>query len=290
MKSLLKTLSVTEYIKFILGFTKYKNQISKETILLPKNVFCYKIKKFDLKIKSPSLRLLKQMKTCYFTDSYISELEQYFNVLGLSGKSTIVDVGANIGYLSTLYSIILPKSKIYSFEPSYNNYLYLEYHASQRRNIKIYNYGFHDKRKDTSIQMPTKQESRAINKDNNNTGLLSIYGTSGRLKEKIKLFTLDQKIIKEGIIKEPISFIKIDVEGNELKVLMGSIDTIKLYNPIFEIEINESALSMSNTKPNEIFDFMKKLNYQPYTYDNGKLHLFSVMERPVENIIFKLKK
>ena len=58
-----------------------------------------------------------------------------------------------------------------------------------------------------------------------------------------------------------VDYIKIDVEGHELKVLKGSIKTIKKYNPLIVIEENGSAVLWKKGKPNEAIDYLLSLNY-----------------------------
>jgi FkbM family methyltransferase len=281
-----KTLYGLEFLKYILDYIKYKKNASNGKIAKPNAVYSYKVPIGNIKIKSPSLRLLELMKTRYFNDYYLDQQKKYYDAIGLSNESTIVDVGANIGYYSLIYSLIYPDSQIYSFEPSELNIPFLKYHASQRQNIKIFNFGFHDKKDELDIQMPSEQQSASVSNDKNNTGLLSLYGVSGRLSEKIKLFSLDEKILKEKIIRERISFIKIDVEGNELKVLMGATGTLEMHKPILEIELNKSALLMAGTTPENIVHFMKEIDYQPYIYADEKIQTMPKEINPIQNVIF----
>jgi FkbM family methyltransferase len=285
-KRFFKTLYGLEYFKYIFDYLKYRKNIVSGTMAKPNALYSYKVPMENIKIKSPSLRLLKLMKMRYFNECYLNQRKQYFYAIGLSNTSTIVDIGANIGYYSLIYSLIFPGSNIYSFEPSALNFSYLKYHADQRENISIFNYGLHDKEEVLTIQMPSEEQSASVVDAKNNTGLLSLYGSSGRVKERVNLFTLDEKVLKEKIIKKQISFIKIDVEGNELKVLMGATGILEMHKPILEIELNKSALLMAGTTPENIVKFMKKIDYQPYIYADEKIQIMPKEINPIQNIIF----
>tara|TARA_B100001027_G_scaffold184201_1_gene136181 strand:+ start:237 stop:827 length:591 start_codon:yes stop_codon:yes gene_type:complete len=120
-------------------------------------------------------------------------------------KDIFIDVGANLGnhtlYLSKHFK------KIYSFEPHPLTFKLLEINTNYKSNIKIFNFGLSQQEKKTSI----------VIKSTNNIG-----------GEDFKENNYDGKIKKEAFFKNfdemynfknQISFIKIDVEGNELDVL-----------------------------------------------------------------------
>ncbi len=76
----------------------------------------------------------------------------------------------------------------------------------------------------------------------------------------------DQKIFDVAVV--PIdnmelapNFIKIDVEGCELKVLKGAAKTIEKFRPIMVIEINEPALKRQGNTPQEVVLWIGRHNY-----------------------------
>jgi hypothetical protein len=58
-----------------------------------------------------------------------------------------------------------------------------------------------------------------------------------------------------------VDYIKIDVEGSELNVLKGAINTIKQSSPIIEFEYNKCALDLFNITYKDIETFLNNLNY-----------------------------
>ena len=54
----------------------------------------------------------------------------------------------------------------------------------------------------------------------------------------------------------PIHFMKIDVEGAELQVLRGAIQTILKYKPVIVFEHGLGAADHYGTKPEDIYDFL----------------------------------
>ena len=59
-----------------------------------------------------------------------------------------------------------------------------------------------------------------------------------------------------------VDYIKIDVEGHELKVLKGAYKTIQKYSPLIVVEENGSAEKWNKGKQNEALDYLQSLNYK----------------------------
>ena len=289
-KRFLKTLTTSEYIKFPIDYFRYKKNINKKYVASIDEVFDYNIKQHNIKIKSPSLRLLKLMKIRYFDFNYLENIKNYFNNLSISKRGTIIDIGANIGYYSLIYSLIRPKSEIHSFEPSKLNFSYLNYHALQRNNIITYNFGLHYENDVSNLSFPSSLQNPSINKARDNTGLLSIFGSDNDFSEKIKLTTLDENVFNKQKPIKNIEFIKFDIEGNELNALKGSSETIKFFNPTLEIEVNEHALKMAESTPKQLISYVKSLGYNYYIYNGNKLEKISYLEGKIQNVIFISRK
>jgi len=56
--------------------------------------------------------------------------------------------------------------------------------------------------------------------------------------------------------------LKIDVEGNELNIFRGGVDTLKKYKPKILVEIE--ARHVGQDKAVETFDFLEALGYKGY--------------------------
>jgi hypothetical protein len=61
-----------------------------------------------------------------------------------------------------------------------------------------------------------------------------------------------------------ISFIKIDVEGHELKALQGASDTLKIHHPILALELH---VKKERTQSEDILEFLEQQGY-------GYAHVF----------------
>lgn len=146
------------------------------------------------------------------------------------------DVGSNIGSYSLLLRKEFPKSTIYSFEPNPYTYKKIEEEALNK-NIKFYNIGLYSKSGSNFIY---------DYKDRSGTQHASIYEKiitdihSSDSVEKIESTyeTLDNFCYINNINK--IDFIKIDTEGSEFDVLLGSKKMLeKNCIDIIQFEFNE---------------------------------------------------
>lgn len=141
----------------------------------------------------------------------------------------IVDVGANIGFVSLAFAEIFPFAKILSLEPSLSSYGYLEYNCKDFPNIMPDSRGAYRQQGYMELSMPINPSVVR------NSGLMSIYG-AGIESESIYVERLDD------IVTEPVDFLKIDVEGAEIDVLEGAPRILAEDRPILMIEFRATNL------------------------------------------------
>jgi FkbM family methyltransferase len=124
----------------------------------------------------------------------------------------VVDVGAYVGYYTVLLTMLVgPKGKVYAFEPEPENFAFLN------KNV-----GFNDAKAvvyKSAVGETTGTTELYI--DAENKGDHRIYDSKdGRdviIVSKVKL---------DSIIKPPINFLKLDVQGSETLVLRGAKNLI----------------------------------------------------------------
>lgn len=164
----------------------------------------------------------------------LSYFQQYYRP-----HSNVIDIGGNVGTHSLLLSeIISTQSKVYVFEPVYADIIQMNVDQNHlQKQIVVYNEGVGNKNQ--IIQVPIYDRDCAINfgrfslKSND----IILVPTSNYFKKckktltNIPIVTLDSKNFTN------ISIIKIDVEGMELQVLEGAIETIRREKPVIFIEI-----------------------------------------------------
>jgi FkbM family methyltransferase len=140
----------------------------------------------------------------------------------------VLDIGANLGTFCVPLAQKIPALKFHAFEPQRIIYYQLCANTiiNSLDNMYTYEAGLSNQEADIELDVPdytTETNIGAFSIDKEVRENEYECKTSGG-KEKIILMTLD------SIGFENVRLIKLDVEGHELEVLQGSIETIKANN------------------------------------------------------------
>ena len=187
-------------------------------------------------------------------DSYLDNLASG-GILNLSDyardfippNATIFDVGANIGFVSALFSVYNPDSVIYALEPGAENFNFLT------SNIKSNN---------LSNIHPLRMAVSCENSENS-FNEKSAYGYLGSKENRtvgtqtVQVTTMDSLVSKLKVSK--VDLIKIDVEGFEGQVFEGMRETIKRFNPKIIFEFNTFCmLAYGRRNPLDFLEYIDK--------------------------------
>lgn len=167
----------------------------------------------------------------YYEYEILSNFIDYFPT-----DAVIYDIGANIGNHTVFFSKYLKAKKVFSFEPSKDVYDLLNSNVEKNylKGVETYNYAVGD-----------KDSLGYITIDENNMGASKV---SDDEQGNIEIKSLD------SFGKDVPDFVKIDVEGFELKVLMGMKNMLQKHKPVLWVEIFDEHF-------NEVDDFLKEYNY-----------------------------
>ena len=188
-------------------------------------------------------------------------------------KSTAIDIGANIGNHSLYFSDYF--EKVISFEPHPKTFKVLSLNSELSSNITCFNVGLSDSKREGILEIK-----------NENIGGSYISDNKVNNSEIIKLEKLDS--FKEFT---NIKLIKIDVEGHELKTILGAQEIIKEHMPIiiFEQQISDFANGESDS-----VNQLKKIGYKDFAViqkhpniSNSLLNKFLLA--PIIGLIFSEK-
>lgn len=104
--------------------------------------------------------------------------------------------------------------------------------------------------------------------------------------EEVDIFTLDA-IIDKYADNNSIILIKIDTQGFEKEVLEGATETLKRVKGI-KIEIPLFAIYENvQFKFYDIVDFMKKINFQPYSFNIEGVNLKTGQVNTIDGVFFR---
>ena len=214
----------------------------------------------------------------------------FFKTYKIPENNAIIDIGAHWGESAITFRKFYPKNKIISFEP--NKYIFKKLAKNTKElNVKILNYGV-GKNIENSLYFPYYKNQQ-----------LSLWGSQNlkNLKKRIKQFTyLDHRKIKfkmEKVIFKnfpkidyKIGIIKIDVEGEEFKVIQLLSNVLEKNKPTLFIEYHENNFE-------DVYNFLKKKNYKSYYFYKNRLirivklsnlkNILQIKHKRTLNIIFK---
>ncbi len=151
------------------------------------------------------------------------QLKQYFeeSILEYTDGEVFVDCGCYDFETSERLMSICDVKKIYAFEPDAQNLEKMRLNIERLKckdKVSIFNCGLWDK--STSLYFSASGDMMST---------VCMVDNGG--ENKIKVAALD------SIIKEKVTFIKMDIEGSEMKALQGGKNLIRTYKPKLAISI-----------------------------------------------------
>ena len=182
-------------------------------------------------------------------EPHITKFTKLYNAL--YNIQNIIDIGANFGYHTLLFSQQCSKN-VYAFEPQIQNFKLLEENIRNNKikNIVSSNYACGDC--NCEIKMPIFYGNYMLNMGDITPNLDCInnhYSTTQSI------------LLDEMNFPSKIDLIKLDVQGWEKKVLIGAVELLKTHKPALIVEFEHFQLSKTNTSCKELFDFIREQNY-----------------------------
>lgn len=198
---------------------------------------------------------------------------QYFNSLVeksdlLNTKNIFVDCGAFTGDTAENFANCYPTyKKIIAFEPDSKNYEKLIEKKESIKGLECVKKGVWDKETELSFVSDGTSAAKVIESEKKSCDSISVTSVDIQLGG------------------EPATFIKMDIEGSELKALHGCSETIKKYMPFLAICVYHKrsdlieipAFIESLAKQNTVYRYEYYLRHHSYFTD--ELVLYAVPKR-----------
>jgi FkbM family methyltransferase len=163
----------------------------------------------------------------------------------LKKNSNCIDVGCNQGKILKDMLKFAPNGRHYAFEPIPELYQDL---LSKFPNVKISNIALSDTKGELTFYDIV-----------NRRALSGFKSRNMEQSKKVREITVQTDLLDNLIPDDlPIHLIKIDVEGAELQVLKGAINTIRKNKPIVIFEHGIGGADFYKTSPKDVHDLLVK--------------------------------
>ena len=155
---------------------------------------------------------------------------------------TAIDVGCRFGEYT--HYLLKHFQKVKCFEPRREALIRQFNKNIPKDRVQVWNCGIGDKQEFVNMN------GGAVHKDN------TVEIQPSKYRTDVPVYTLD------SFAFDDVDFVKVDVEGYELKVLQGALKTINKYKPMIVIEQNGSDTKWGwATKENQAGAFLESLGY-----------------------------
>jgi FkbM family methyltransferase len=188
---------------------------------------------------------------------FVGEFERYETrkfISSIHPGYVVIDLGANIGYFSLIaLKRVGLDGHVFSFEASPRVYesLYKNCSLSKNKNISAFKLAVADKEGILTFNLPRNPQEQG----------------SGSLAEgigdiEVEAITIDKFVQRENLTR--LDFIKMDIEGAEIKAFFGMKSTILTYKPKLIFEFSPGRYQ--NSDLSEFHSFAHKMKGFGYRF------------------------
>jgi FkbM family methyltransferase len=194
--------------------------------------------------------------------------EKLLYIEKINHGDVVLDIGANHGYYTQLFSILTGKTgKVHVFEPVPETFHKLQSTAKFLSNTKINKYAVGRNSGKAIINYNLRESEKAS----------LIYRTKTMNNQcETMIISVDDYITEQKIKR--VNFIKCDVEGFELEVVYGAYNTLVENLPKLSIEI-----TLVEEKLRQLFILLKKIGYREFRKIEKGLPLIDIDNFRFEN-------
>lgn len=215
------------------------------------------------------------------------------DIIFRNGQGTFLDIGANIG-LSSVPVASHHRVTCLAFEPDPTNYAFLKNNI--KRNdvddlVHPHNLALYDSATELEMELsPDNLGDHRVRASGAPPAAAEAFNESQRQVIKIKAARLDD-VLNAYTLRPPV-VAKLDVQGAELHVLRGAIQTLQKIDFIV-LEFWPYGLARSGASVDELFDFFKRFplgTILSFDQHHGVSSTRTLELGPMEPMIARLKK
>jgi len=208
------------------------------------------------------------------------EWSSVIKLLVPSGGS-VLDIGANVGYLSGLFARwVGSDGKVVSVEPIPATYDVLSHGMKilYPDTVSTLQCCVSDVAGEVTMAVPKYDDGR---ENYYESRIVSAADASAAMSQfKVPALTLEL-LVQIHCINQPLSLIKIDVEGHELSVINGGADYFSCNHPPLLIEVAGDP-DIPDSSAAQLFSTLAKWGYTPHVIKNNVLHIRVAGDKSVD--------
>ena len=209
------------------------------------------------------LNLGNDVSRCVYVSGCFEPNELAFLARILRPGMVFVDAGANEGLFTLLGArIVGPAGRVLAIEPSPRERARLERNAELNglRNVRV--------RSEALLDAPGRALLRVADVEHAGQNTLGSFvydavGEAGVIP--VEGIRLDQLLEEEGI--DSVDALKIDVEGAEMKVLVGADRLLARLRPVVLLELQEASLREQGSGVDQLIGHLAKFDYEICPFD-----------------------
>ena len=207
----------------------------------------------------PSDRRIAPIEILNFDEYEKDESEMIVRLV--ADGMTVFDIGGNFGWMS-LKIAASRNASIFTFEPIPRTFGYLSQNVALNGidTIRPFNFGFSDEEKDLTFYYYPEGSGNASSAN------LSEMNDVRTVTCKVR--RMDDFVREQGVT---VDFIKCDVEGAELFVFRGGLETIRRDKPIIFAELLRKWAVKFNYHPDEVVRLLADMGYRCFIVGGDKL-------------------
>jgi FkbM family methyltransferase len=199
----------------------------------------------------------------------------YFSTIVSEGM-TVIDVGANLGYYTTLISkLVGPTGKVFAFEPDQRNLSLLRKNVTLNncRNVGIF-----------AKALGANKGKSLLYQSANNLGDHHLYETQvNRSSVSVDVDTLDNLLFEDRIALANV--VKMDVQGYEYYVALGMSEMMKRAKEMVVLsEFWPHGLALAKASPRAFIEFFRDRRFHLFMLDEDAKETAVTMEQLFNNL------
>lgn len=201
----------------------------------------------------------------------------------LSRDAIFIDIGANEGFYTVFAARrVGPRGLVIAVEPSPREYARLESNVAINglSNVRLVRRALGARRGRAVLHVADAEHN-----GQNTLGDFGHAGVTAVDHLEIELIDLDSLVVEQGLAR--VDAIKMDVEGAELEVIKGGLQTLERHKPFLLFELFEAALQKQGASAHAVLAQLKELGYLFYAFgeSTGLPHALEQLDSRSQNVL-----